>query len=210
MRHLKLKVCGMREPANIAEVGALRPDYVGFIFVKSSPRYVGDALKPAEISLSPSVIQIGVFQDAPLSAVAETVRAFSLGGVQLHGNEDAAYMRDLKAALPSLLIIKAVKVQSSNDIAQLQGLDGVPDLFLLDGKNPGSGEPFNWDLLRSYTAKTDFLLAGGIGAEDIPEVVKLAAEIPNLAGVDINSRVESAPGLKDIIKIKHALERLRV
>jgi phosphoribosylanthranilate isomerase len=210
MRPLKLKVCGLREAENIADVGKLRPDFVGLIFVPSSPRYVGTSLKPHEISLPDSVKRIGVFRDSDLSTIIESADSFGLHGVQLHGEEDLEYMRALRAALPSTAIIKAVSVNDAATIRALSVKEGLPDLFLLDGKVPGSGSPFDWDLLAHYQASANFLIAGGVGFQDIPRVLTVAAQHPRLIGIDINSRVESAPGIKDIQQIKEVIARLEI
>ncbi len=208
MRQLKLKVCGLRDAANIADVGALRPDYVGFIFVPSSPRYVGSSLKPSQISLPDSTHRIGVFKDATLTSILEHIESFGLRGVQLHGAESLEYMRALRSASSSTMIIKAISVQGGDDIATLSVADGLPDLFLLDGKAPGSGSPFDWELLVHYRASTNFMIAGGIGAQEIPRILSLAAQQPRLIGIDINSQVESTPGVKDIERIKQVIARL--
>lgn len=200
----------MRDVANIAEVGALRPDYMGFIFVESSPRYVEPTLRQEDVSLPASVRRIGVFKDATISKVCAVAREFNLHGIQLHGDESVDYMSAVRRELPSLLIIKSVNVSNSDDIARLSTANGFPDLFLLDGKSPGSGIGFDWELLSHYTAPVDFLLAGGIGPSDISRIVPLAERHPRLIGIDINSRVESAPGVKDLQKVKEVLTRVRV
>lgn len=210
MRSLKLKVCGLRDAANIADVGALRPDFVGFIFVPSSPRYVGASLTPDQISLPDSVQRIGVFKDASLADVCESLEAFGLDGVQLHGQESLEYMRSLRNAHPSAIIMKAISVHGSDDIANLSGAGGLPDLFLLDGRAPGSGVRFDWNLLAHYQAPTPFMIAGGISAQDIPRILSLQAQQPRLIGIDINSQVESAPGVKDSNRVKEVLARLEV
>lgn len=210
MRSLKLKVCGMRETANIADVGALRPDYLGFIFVPSSPRFVGDTLNPDEISLPSTIQRIGVFKDAPISEVVKHSQAFRLHGVQLHGSETPEYMRALRDELPSILIIKAVNVQTSDDISSLSVKGETPDIFLLDSKSPGSGMRFDWDLLAHYQAPVGFMLAGGLDVDDIPKLLALADRFPQMVGIDINSKVESAPGLKDVQKIEEVVRRLEV
>lgn len=210
MRPLQVKVCGMRDAANIAEVGALCPDYMGFIFVESSPRYVEPTLRQENVSLPASVRRIGVFKDATVSKVCEVAREFSLHGVQLHGGESVEYMRAIRRDLPSLLIIKSVNVSNSDDIARLSTTNGLPDLFLLDGKSPGSGMSFDWELLSHYRAPVDFLIAGGVGPSDISRIVTLAERYPRLIGIDINSRVESAPAVKDLQKVKEVLTRLKV
>jgi len=210
MRRLRLKVCGMRDAANIADVGAINPDYIGFIFVPSSPRYIGTTLQPNEIILPPSVHRIGVFRDLPVEHVIEISQAFALDGIQLHGNEGLAYMQELRRMLPSVSICKAVSVQSADDVARLSVRGGLPDMFLLDGKSPGSGQAFDWELLSHYQAPVGFLLAGGIGVSDIPHIKVLAERFPLLLGIDINSQVEISPGIKNVHDIKEIVSRLLV
>ena len=208
MRRLHLKVCGMRDAENIATVGALCPDYMGFIFVPTSPRFVGLSLTADAISIPPSVKRIGVFQDASLQTVIDTVFACKLHGVQLHGDEGRDYLRSLKNALPDTTIIKAVRIQTPRDIIQIPVVDGLPDLFLFDSASGGSGSPFNWTWLSHYTGSAPYLLAGGIGIAELDAVERLAEEHPLLHGIDINSRVERAPGFKDPHRIQEIVTRL--
>lgn len=210
MQRLHLKVCGMRDAENIAAVGVLHPDYMGFIFVPSSPRFVGDAFTADAISVPPSVKLIGVFQNAPLQTVLDAVATLKLHGVQLHGDEGIGYMRSLKNASPNTTIIKAVRTQTAQDIAQTTVVDGLPDFFLLDSSSGGSGASFDWKWLSHYTASVPYLLAGGIGMAELETVKQLADKHPLLHGIDINSRVEKEPGLKDPKLIQELATRLRL
>jgi phosphoribosylanthranilate isomerase len=200
----------MRDAENIASVGALRPDYMGFIFVPSSPRFVGASLSADAVALPSHIQRIGVFQDAPLEEVLDRISQFTLKGVQLHGDEDSDYMQALRTASPGTLILKAVRVQSAQDIAHIATDGRTPDLFVLDSKAGGSGTSFDWTWLSYYAASVPYLLAGGIGLAELDAVEKLAEKHPLLHGIDVNSRVERSPGVKETKLIQEIAKRLRL
>lgn len=206
---LKLKVCGMRDPANVASVGALAPDFLGFIFVPESPRFAGRTVTREVVGSLPQGVQaIGVFRDEPMESVARRAQSLGLSGVQLHGQEDRSYMEALREELPKALIIKAVGVSGASDIERLSELEGAADLVILDHGRGGSGVPFDWKLLQRYRAATPFLLAGGVGAENIGEALEVAQGVSQCAGFDINSKVEVEPGVKDISKVREFKKRM--
>lgn len=208
-KRLKLKVCGMRDAANVVSVAALAPEFLGFIFVPESPRFAGREVTRELVGALPqSVRPIGVFRDEPVDRVSALVRDLGLSGVQLHGEETRSYMEDLRRELPSAIILRAVAVSTAADIEGLSGLEGAPDLFVLDHGRGGSGVPFDWSVLEKYGAATPFLLAGGVGAENIGEALEVARRIPQCAGFDINSKVELEPGVKDIGKVREVKERI--
>lgn len=210
MSPLLIKVCGMRDAANIAEVAALRPDYLGLIFVPTSPRYVGTDFDPANLSPLPSTTKrVGVFQESSLTMVTEMVNRYSLDVVQLHGSEDTQYIKAIRAALPHVKILKAVSVSSAERLASLTAVLDHPDMYLLDSGSGGTGTPFDWRSLETYTVEVPFLLAGGIGLHNIEEVVSLRARNPHLKGIDINSRAERAVGVKDTETLRRIFERAR-
>lgn len=200
----------MRDGDNIAAVGALMPEYMGFIFVPSSPRYVGTSLPPEAATLSPSVKRVGVFRDAPLHLIQEVVERNGLAAVQLHGDEDDEFLGALRSRLPRTLIIKAIKVVTRSDIESISQRTVSPDLYLFDSGAGGTGVPFDWSLLESYQGSIPFLLAGGIDDMNIEDAVRVARSHPALVGLDINSRFEVSPGIKDVTKIAEALTRLQV
>jgi len=203
-------VCGMRDGANINAVGELMPDYMGFIFVPSSPRYVGDTLAPEVDLLPPSVTRVGVFRDAPLDQLCEVVARNGLAAAQLHGDEDDGYVRELRKRRPSLFIIKAIKVTSREDISWVSERRESPDLYLLDSGAGGTGSPFEWSWLEAYTASVPFLLAGGIAPATIVEAAAAAREHPACIGIDINSKFEISPGIKNVEEIREALTRVTI
>ena len=196
---MKWKVCGMRDLGNIEDVAAFEPDFMGFIWASKSPRYVGEEFKiPA---LPKTTNAVGVFVDASVEKIANLARKASFEWVQLHGQESANDILKLKSL--GLKVIKAISVSSEND---LLACVGEPDLFLLDTKKGeqvgGTGMAFDWTMLQAYKKSIPFILAGGLGEENVEEAISLSAQFPIYA-LDFNSKLESLPGVKDIEKVKN-------
>jgi phosphoribosylanthranilate isomerase len=205
---MQVKICGMREAVNLGEIAGLLPDYLGFIFYQKSPRYVGDTLDTERLrSLPPTVRKVGVFVDAPLPELLATATQYGLDYVQLHGHESPAYCHE--AHQQGLRIIKAFSVDAQFDFGTLTEYGSACDFFLFDtkGKQPGgNGYAFDWRILAGYNGPTPFLLSGGLGPQNAPEL--LAFQHPHLAGYDFNSQLETAPGLKDVGATRELLRRL--
>jgi len=192
----KLKICGMKLPENIAEVIALEPDYLGFIFFTGSKRFVGE-LDPEMIKNIPETIRTtGVFVDERMETVKERVATYQLKAVQLHGNESPAYCKELQKVTE---VIKAFGIDSSFDFDRLDDYFDSVDYYLFDtqtAEHGGSGKSFNWRLLEKYQLIKPFFISGGIGLDNVAELPRINDE--RLYGVDVNSRFETAPGIKDI------------
>ncbi|MCD8541009.1 MAG: phosphoribosylanthranilate isomerase [Leadbetterella sp.] len=202
---MKIKVCGMREAGNIREVAALGPDFMGFIFYPRSPRYVGEDFVLPEVA--EGIRKTGVFVNAPVEHVLRLARQYGLDYVQLHGDETQEYGAVLKDA--GLKILKAFAVDASFELESLKAFEEVADYFLLDTKGDGyggQGRPFDWNILKDYKAKTPFLVAGGISNDNIQELLKL--DHPLFYGIDVNSRYEISPGLKDVGQLREAFLRV--
>jgi len=206
---IKLKVCGMRNAANIGELVKARPDYIGFIFYKKSPRYAGDELKPESAGLVPENIKkIGVFVNEDVQTVIETARKYGLEGVQLHGNESPEECRQVAAA--GFLAIKALQIEPGFDFNLAKEYERDVDYFLFDTKSSGfggSGVAFDWNILEQYDLDVPFFLSGGVEESMADEINRLTHS--RLYGIDINSRFETSPGIKDIRKIRAFKEKLR-
>ena len=197
-----IKVCGMREADNIREVEALGVDWLGLIFWPKSSRYVSE--RPDY--LPQHVKRVGVFVDENLDTVRKKADDYALDLIQLHGSESPDYIRALKA---SCSIIKAFSIATADDLEQTKDYEGLVDYFLFDTKGPsvgGNGVQFNWDVLKDYHGKTPFLLSGGIGPDDAERIQ--AFHHPQCIGIDLNSRFELSPGLKDINKLKQFIQVL--
>lgn len=221
MSKLMVKVCGMREPDNILALSALPVDMVGFIFYEKSPRAVkGDALE-TWLSQHPRPIpatlrRVGVFVNAPIEEVLNRTHDFELDVVQLHGEESPEYCRELISfwtlmSMHKPMLMKAFSVDAQFDFAQVEAYSDTCAYALFDTKTTdygGSGRAFDWQVLQQYAGSLPFFLSGGID----PTMVEALREIqhPKLAGIDLNSRFESAPGLKQIELIQEFLNKLVV
>ncbi|PYF72674.1 phosphoribosylanthranilate isomerase [Pedobacter nutrimenti] len=202
---LKLKICGMREKQNIAEVAELGPDYMGFIFYPGSKRYAADLTT----ELPQHVKKTGVFVNQPIGVILEYILKYKLSAVQLHGNESPAYCAQFKELGLRIELIKAFGLSETFDFDQLTAYQEFVDYFLFDTQTAGhggSGKLFNWKLLEQYHLDTPYFLSGGIG----PQQVQLIKEIQDnrLYAVDINSRFELEPGLKNIDQLREFKNKL--
>ena len=202
-----IKVCGMRETDNIRDVEALGIDMMGFIFWPKSSRYVSQ--RPDY--LPKRVKRVGVFVDEDPEQVKQLAGDYGLGYIQLHGHETPEVISYLRTpALPHPRIIKAFNISTAEDLLQTQPYEGLVDGFLFDAKGKsvgGNGEKFNWGVLDAYKGSTPFLLSGGIGPDDAERVN--AFYHPKCIGIDLNSRFELSPGLKDIAKLKEFIYNLK-
>ncbi len=198
-----IKVCGMREAENIREVEALGIDLMGFIFWEKSSRYISK--RPAY--LPTKCKRVGVFVDEDIESVKRIADDYALDYIQLHGHESSDYC----AQLQGLHLIKAISVSSRNDIATYKTYEGLVEYFLFDTKCPsvgGSGQQFDWSVLSAYDGSTPFLLSGGIGPDDAERIKSF--HHPQCIGIDLNSRFELAPGLKDVIKLQAFIKELSI
>ena len=208
---LKLKICGMKDPKNAKKVAALQPDYMGFIFYEKSPRSVTQEF----LLQDKNIRKTGVFVDASEAFILEKVKKHELAAVQLHGNESPEFCRSLKndifEAGLEVQLIKVFSVGEDFDFEQLKAFENEVDFFLFDtkGKNKGgNGISFNWDILKNYDSATPFFLSGGIGPEDLPQIKDLYGFFSKQGkenlfyGLDVNSRFEISPGLKNEEQLK--------
>ena len=204
---MKIKVCGMRSPANLEEVCALGPDLVGFIFYPGSKRYVGDQPDPALFRVpGPGINKVGVFVNESLESVQKIADSARLELVQLHGDEGPEYCRSLSGQ--GLRVIKAVDV--IRDAHRLGDYQEHVEFFLFDTPDPGyggTGRKFDWKLLSNISSSHAFLLGGGIGPGDAGTLLGLGHE--GLLGVDLNSRFESSPGFKEVSMLRAFMQELK-
>jgi len=193
------KVCGLTraEDAKAAhEAGAI---YGGLIFVEASPRFVTQA-QASEVQKGAPLKYVGVFRDQPVAEIAHTAQTLNLTAVQLHGDEDQAYIDTLREALPSgVQIWKALSVKDSIPARDLNRVDR----YVLDNGKGGTGHRFDWGTLEGQDL-SNVLLAGGLGADNCVQAAQLGC-----AGLDFNSGVESEPGIKDAEKITAVFQTLR-
>lgn len=207
---MKVKVCGMRERADIERLVPLRPSFIGFIFYEKSPRYAGNVLDEEVVKAIPKgVNKVGVFVNASPDYILSVVRQYDLQYVQLHGSELPDFCRSIRQK--GVNIIKAFLVDEHFNFAMLNNYKQYCDFFLFDtpGKNPGgNGVSFDWNILKKYDNEKPFFLSGGIGMENIDDVMNLTKSL-RVYGVDINSKFETEPGVKDIGLVSSFIQKIR-
>lgn len=211
----------MRDADNIRDISALGVDMIGLIFYPPSPRYVQQFSSGAGIipdyapDMGKTPLRVGVFVDDMPQNIVTRVYNYKLDYIQLHGNEPRETLENLRATIdpdikPKIKIIKAISVSSAEDIKKYKEYVGAADLFLFDTKCKtvgGSGEQFDWQVLQAYDGDVPFLLSGGIGPDDAERVWNF--HHPKCIGIDLNSKFEIEPALKDVEKLKQFLVKVK-
>lgn len=207
-KSLKIKVCGMRDKDNLLQLLQLKPDYVGFIFYPPSSRYVGDEF-PKEISeIVTDAKKVGVFVNESVDTIKQKIDNYMLDALQLHGHETPEQCKELREN--GVEVIKSFPVDDDFNFQTVIPYEKVVDYFLFDTKTVkygGSGKKFNWDKLNQYHSNKPFFLSGGIGAFDSDEIKQLNND--KVIALDLNSKFEKSPAMKDIALLKGFLNRLR-
>ena len=211
----------MRDADNIRDISALGVDMIGPIFYPPSPRYVQQFSSWAGIipdyapDMGKTPLRVGVFVDDMPQNIVTRVYNYKLDYIQLHGNEPRETLENLRATIdpdikPKIKIIKAISVSSAEDIKKYKEYVGAADLFLFDTKCKtvgGSGEQFDWQVLQAYDGDVPFLLSGGIGPDDAERIKNF--HHPKCIGIDLNSKFEIEPALKDVEKLKQFLVKVK-
>lgn len=198
---VKVKICGLRRPEDIEAANAAKPDFVGFIFVPESKRYVApDLTARFRRDLAADIQTVGVFVNAPIEAIVAICQVGTIDLVQLHGEEDQAYIEHLKGQVDQD-IIKSVAVGDELVVDPSQA-----DYLLFDSLSPsrgGSGKVFDWQMVSAYQDKP-FFLAGGLGVDNIEKALKVVRPY----AVDASSSLET-DGVKDPVKIQEFVAKIR-
>lgn len=215
----------MREGDNIREVAALGADWLGMIFWPQSPRYVrmiptGAGIIPDRGTLTEQCEatgfkRVGVFVDDMAQNIITRVVNYNLDLIQLHGSETPTLIRNLRATLdpdihPGIGFIKTISIAGPEDIDRYRDYEDCTDYFLFDTRCAcagGSGRQFDWSALDRYDGRRPFLLSGGIGPDDADRIREISH--PRFAGIDLNSRFESAPGVKDVERLREFIRKVR-
>lgn len=204
---LKIKVCGMRDPKNIKEVANVGVHYLGFIFFEKSPRNISHT-EPISLPIE-GVRKIGVFVNASSSFILGKAKEMNLWGIQMHGNETPEQCEEIKKS--GYQVLKAFGIDTSFDFSVLEPYEKSCDFFLFDTKSEshgGTGLKFNWDVLRKYNNKKPVFLSGGITSTDAEQIKKLSWL--NIHALDINSKFEDEPALKNVKLIEQFISELNV
>ncbi len=198
VKQVAIKVCGMRDATNIGKVSELHSDYMGFIFYPKSKRYVGDDFVVPEIPKT--ITKVGVFVNESTDVISRLAKKCSMDHVQLHGDETPRQCSGLKAL--GFTVIKAFGVSEDFDFDVLDSYKNVCNYFLFDtkGKNyGGTGIAFNWDVLQKYDQEVPFFLSGGLSLANAENALNI--KDMNIHALDVNSKFEIEPGVKDVAKL---------
>lgn len=204
---LELKVCGMRDETNLQELFHLQPDYIGMIFYSKSARFFsGDS-----VSIPKEIQKVGVFVNESIPEIIQKVKQHDLKVVQIHGDESAEFCKDLKGIVPELKIWKVFSVGEDFEMEKIHPYTMV-DAFVFDTKGEnygGNGFKFNWEILQDYPLQKDIVLSGGISIDDLPKIIEMKKRVPQIRIIDINSRFELEPGIKNIKLVKEFSQKLK-
>lgn len=209
--NLRIKVCGMRNVENITALGQLNINYMGLIFYEKSPRYVKqmsqEDISQMHAAMRGSKERVGVFVNADLDTILEKANKYGLDLIQLHGNESPEFCRELNKTLP---IIKAFSISEPVDFEATKDYQDLWGYLLFDTKTPqygGSGQKFDWNILQEYKGQMPFFLSGGISEDDVEAIRKI--NHPKLDALDLNSKFEIEPALKDIQKLEKFINKIK-
>ncbi|UGS20229.1 phosphoribosylanthranilate isomerase [Flavobacterium cyclinae] len=202
MKNIKLKICGMKDSENIMEISALQPDYLGFIFWEKSKRNMTLDVIP---ELLETTKRVGVFVNASIQEIASKINQYQLDIIQLHGNESVIFCKNVKKL--GVEVIKVFSMDSNFNFSVVKDYVLAVDYFLFDtkGKLPGgNGITFDWNVLENYHFNVPYFLSGGIGTTEI-DGLKEFLKSPGAKkcyAIDVNSRFEKKPGIKNKIKLQ--------
>lgn len=201
MTGTRIKICGLFRPEDIQVVNEAKPDYCGFVinFPKSHRSVTPEQVRTLRAGLAPEILPIGVFVDQPPELVADLLRDGTLAGAQLHGGEDEAYLKTLRALTETGFLMQAFRVRSPGDVEA--AMRSSADYILLDN-GQGTGETFDWSLISS--ASRPFFLAGGLNPQNLEQAIRQVRPW----AVDLSSGVETG-GVKDREKILASVELAR-
>jgi phosphoribosylanthranilate isomerase len=197
-----IKICGLTDASAVAAVAAAGSAYAGFVFFPSSPRHVTLARARELKALLPAAIHsVSVLVDPDNALLQQVQSVLSPHYIQLHGAETPARMAEIRQLFPTFKIIKALKIRSSDDVAQSMRYTAHADMLMFDAKPPelpgmlpgGNGLSFDWALLKGRTFPLPWMLSGGLNAGNVAEALRQTGA----AMVDVSSGVESSPGVKD-------------
>nr|MBB6148063.1 phosphoribosylanthranilate isomerase [Mucilaginibacter sp. SP1R1] len=204
---MKIKVCGLKQPENIAAVAALGANYLGFICYGRSPRYIGALPVEVLAAIPASIHKTGVFVNETAQNINLLIDKYGFDTVQLHGDESPEFSNAFRN---KVTVIKAFGVDNEFDFGQLENYANNVDYFMFDTKTSGyggSGKTFNWDILNNYRLNVPFFLSGGISLDNLDEVKKISH--PQFYAVDLNSRFETEPGIKNTDKLEQAFDIIK-
>ena len=204
---IKIKICGMKYPENMKEIALLQPDFFGFIFYEKSARYFENTI-PRIVN---TIQKVGVFVNATYAEIEEKVKQHQLDLVQLHGEETPELCHKVENNL--VKVIKAFSIYNKFNFNTLELYKNSCSYFLFDTKGKqygGNGVTFDWNILENYSLEKPYFLSGGISIESISELKEFLQKeyAENCYAIDINSKFEIEPGLKNSEYIKDFIQKI--
>ena len=201
----KIKICGITNKIDAVNAASLHVDMLGFVFYKKSKRYVGPRLAEDIINELPASIEkVGLFVDEEKSRVLQIAQDAGLTMLQFHGDETPEYCSNFR---DNYKVIKAFRLKDKNDLKKVNDYD--TDFYLLDNFKTdsigGTGEPFDWKILKDFEILKPVILAGGLNPGNVGRAIKEIAPL----GVDVSTGVETSPGRKDLDLMKKFVENVR-
>lgn len=204
---MKIKLCGFTEVKTIETAIDYGCDFIGVVFAKNSIRYVDpNNAKNLALAIPNSIGRVAVVVNETLENLYKINQNFQPNFFQLHGDEDVNYIENLKKIFPKISIIKAISIFSKDDLKKIKNFDNHIDYFLLDNKNPGSGEAFDWKILQDFNLAKPYFLSGGINIKNIDEAIKIV----NPEFIDISSGIEEIKGIKSSKLIIDILQKIKI
>ncbi len=209
---IKIKVCGMTQIEQVRQLERLGVDYAGFIFYERSARYAADKVDAVELKQLTGISKTGVFVNADYDVVLQTAEAYSLNAVQLHGDETPDFCKRVSSYIKT---IKAFRLTGEEDLQSLiEDYENAVDYYLFDTRAEtygGTGKKFNWNILKQQVAVgKPYFLSGGVGPDDAPLINDFISESMNdLYAIDLNSKFETVPGVKDLSLLKIFLDEIK-
>jgi phosphoribosylanthranilate isomerase len=208
---MRVKVCGMMQPEQVAELETVGATFAGFIFYPKSPRYIFKQMSLLQLKKIKNINKVGVFVNAPVEEVLHMVDECGLHMVQLHGDETPRYCERISDYIS---VVKAFRLSENDSIEwMIRPYMDVCDMFMFDTMGAGyggTGKKFDWNQLKNVTIGKPYFLSGGIQPDDVEKLKEFAKEPSSKAlfAVDINSKFEVSPGVKDMQKVKTFIKEL--
>lgn len=203
---MKVKLCGFNDEESVKVAIAEKCDFLGFVFYPKSPRFI--SVENAAIiasQITPSIAKVAVVVNPDFELLEKISEKFAPNFFQFHGDETPDFLEEVRKKFPKIKIIKAFGISSSKDLDQVKDFENIADLFLLDNKNAGSGESFNWKVLENFSSKKDWFLSGGLNIKNIEEALKIKA----VKMIDISSGIEKIRGRKSPQLIRELMAKIR-
>ena len=208
-----IKICGLRDINNIAEVASLKPEYLGFICWEGSQRFIASNLNKTDLDrVAPGIERVGVFVNQSVEQLKEYIEKLGLTIVQLHGDETPEFCKQLRSLEAVKEIWKAIPIESSYPKEQVERYQSTVDRILFDTASfnrGGSGVSFSWDLIASYQSSPPLVLSGGLGLDNIADTIRCVKTYSCISVLDYNSKLEVKAGVKDREKVFEVLGNFR-